>query len=145
MILNECSFLSPSQIKLIEGKHNAKYVFETCLRGTNEQWVNAPAAVFYSEEPHPMGSNYFAFYIGGFNLNFVICDAKKHIEGLFTGVQADNGDIVYSRFRHDYRNSPDNTVFVDGGRDYLRWGGKDTNLGRVVNFKVEKDKLVIVE
>ena len=141
MILNDCSFLNESQIKTIEEKYNAKYVFETCLKDTNGNWVNQSAAVFYSEEPHPMGSNYFAFYQAGPNLGFMICDAKKHIDGLFTGVRADNGDVIYSRYRHDYRTSPDGSVWVDGGRDYFRWGGNEVSLSRVVSFKVVKDHL----
>ena len=139
MILNECSFLDEGQIKNIEEKHNAKYVFETCLKGYNGAWINAPAAIFYSKVPHPMGSNYFAFYRGDSKLNYMICDAKEHIDGDFQGIKALNGDIIYSRFRHDFRNSPDGSVFIDGGRDYTRWGGK----GDLVSFKVQEDKLVI--
>jgi hypothetical protein len=133
--------LNQEQIELIEKKYNSKYVFETCLQNTDGGWINEPAAIFYSEVPHPMGSNYFAFYKAGANLGFMICDAKKHIEGSFIGVRADNGDIIYSRYRHDYRKSPDNSVWVDGGRDYFR---SDVNVN-TVKFKVVKDKLKLDE
>jgi hypothetical protein len=48
-------------------------------------------------------------------------------------------DVLYSRYRHDFRSSGD--AFVDGGRDYFRFSGPQEN---IVNFKVSKDKLEIV-
>ena len=33
------------------------------------------------------------------------------------------GDIIESKFRHDFKWCSCDTVFVDGGKDYLRRGG----------------------
>jgi hypothetical protein len=33
------------------------------------------------------------------------------------------GDILYSRARHDMRICSCNSVFIDGGFDYMRFGG----------------------
>lgn len=35
------------------------------------------------------------------------------------------GYIMFSRARHDFRYCPCENVFVDGGLDYLRFGGED--------------------
>lgn len=34
------------------------------------------------------------------------------------------GYIIYSRARHDFRYCPCKAIFVDGGLDYLRYGGE---------------------
>jgi len=35
------------------------------------------------------------------------------------------GDIIESKHRHDFVNCKCGAIFVDGGKDYLRRGGKD--------------------
>lgn len=35
------------------------------------------------------------------------------------------GDFIYSRARHDFHWCSCHNVFVDGGFEYLRWGGID--------------------
>ncbi len=38
------------------------------------------------------------------------------------------GDIIESTFRHDFRYCSCQAIFVDGGHDYLRRGGKFENI-----------------
>jgi hypothetical protein len=38
------------------------------------------------------------------------------------GLQESTGEIIYSRARHDYRQTTDSSCFVDGGLDYFRHG-----------------------
>jgi hypothetical protein len=57
-IRTECSFLSPAQVRRVEVRYKAKYVFESQLKLRSDKWSDFPAAVFYSEEPHPKGSNW---------------------------------------------------------------------------------------
>jgi len=141
-ILNECSFLKPEGIRQIEQKYNATYVFECCLRAKDGGWANFPAAIFYTEQAHPQGSNYFGLYLDENNVP-MITNGISATEKPIVGVRADNGDIIYSRYRHDYRVSPDKTVWIDGGRDYLRTGlSEKTNL---VNLKVVGDHLEVVK
>lgn len=33
------------------------------------------------------------------------------------------GDIIESKFRHDFRWCSCKNIFIDGGNDYLRYGG----------------------
>lgn len=40
-------------------------------------------------------------------------------------------DVIVSRHRHDFKFCQCGETFVDGGRDYLRWGGA----GRIVEVE----------
>lgn len=139
-IHNECSFLGPSQIQTVEDKYNAIYVFESCIRNKYGGWCNFPAAIFHTQIAHPDGSNYFAMYISPVDGKLMITDGISAVEGEIEGLRIGN-DIVYSRYRHDYREF--NGYFVDGGRDYLRYGGSDLTKVNPIKMKVVNDKLVL--
>ena len=138
-ILNECSFISRDGIILIEKEYNAKYVFESCIKGLNGQWTNFSTAIFYTKTKHPQGSNYFAMYRNTEG-EFRITNGISATEGFISAIQIDD-DIVYSRYRHDFREH--NGIFVDGGRDYLRVGGERLNEVKDIKLIVDKDKLEI--
>ena len=141
-IHNECTFLKPDGITKMENMYKATFVMESCLKGKNG-WCNFPAAIFYTEEKHPQGSNYFALYEDrGTRLTkgprFMITDgisATKEFIGLQIG-----DDIIYSRYRHDYRELGE--AMIDGGRDYVKYNPK---VGKLVKLKVVKDKLELVD
>ena len=134
-IRNECTFLKPEGIAKIEEAYNAKYVFESCLKTKNGGWCNMPVAIFYTETPHPQGSNYFGLYCNDFG-DFMITDGISATEP-FDALQAGD-DVIYSRYRHDFREH--NGYMVDGGRDYFRRSAD----GIPVKLCVNKDKLEIV-
>jgi outer membrane protein assembly factor BamB len=75
-------------------------------------------------------SKYFALIIQ--NGSAYITSGASAVDGIITGIVADDGEIIYSRYRHDYRTSTDGTVFIDGGRDYVRCGRG----GRCVSLKI---------
>lgn len=137
-ILTDCSFLSKRQIKKIEQKYRATYVFESQLKLQSDQWSDFSAAVFYAEEPHPEGSNWFGIW--EMDGRFMISNAISAVEEPFFGAVAENGDIIYSRHPRDLRESDDKTVFIDGGRNH----GRHDLIHEVVKLKVVKDKLVVV-
>lgn len=116
MIRNEAELLK-LDVGKIEEHYDASYVCEACIRNGGE-WRTAPSLIFYNRVAHPQGSNYFAvsFDRGG----LVVTDGLSAVESGFTGIRADNGDIIYSRHRHDCRWSEDGSVMIDGGRDYFR-------------------------
>ena len=142
----KCSFIKPEMIKVFEREYNAKYILETDLRGKDVfsgimYWANRPAAIFYTEKAHPRGSNYFALYFDGDTL--MITDGLPSIKDVvFKGIEAE-GEVVYSRYRHDYREGK-NGAFVDGGRDYFRYGGDQFNDYNIVKFKVVGDHLEFI-
>jgi hypothetical protein len=116
MILNKPLLFTEEEIKKIEQLRSAKYVCATEYRGHTVE-------VFYGDTAHPVsGSRYFALYYGKDTLELMITDGSFIEKQQINAVIADNGEIVYSRDRHDYRQSEDGSVFIDGGRDYTRSG-----------------------
>jgi len=142
-ILNECSFLPGETIKKIETQYNATYVLESCAKDSRGNWCNFPAAIFYTENAHPDGSNYFALYVND-SRELMIANGITAVDDVvFKGIEAE-GEVTYSRYRHDYRAAL-NGAFVDGGRDYFRYGGDQFEDYNIVSFKVNKDKLEFLD
>ena len=71
----------------------------------------------------------------------MITNALSAVETDIDGIVAKNGDVIYSKYRHDFRYSPDGSVMIDGGRDYTKNNGG----GEIVTLRIVKDKLVLVE
>lgn len=137
-ILTECSFLSDRQIEKIENRYSAKYVFESQLKLRSDKWGDFSSAVFYTAEPHPEGSNWFGIWDNAGR--FMISDAISAVEEPFFGALAENSDVIYSRHPHDFRESADKTVFIDGGRDRPR----HDLIHEVIKLKVFKERVVVV-
>jgi hypothetical protein len=135
-IRNECSFIKSEGIDMIEDAYNAKYVFESCLKTKDGGWCNMPVAIFYTETPHPQGSNYFGLYRNDFG-DFMITDGISATEP-FDALQVGD-EVIYSRYRHDYREYKG--AMVDGGRDYFK---RSADRGMPVKLQVNKDKLEIM-
>lgn len=150
-ILTASERFSPEQLAKIEAHYEATYVCETCVQSTKGVWINTSVSVFYQPDPAKVpegGSQWFGLYFrqeflpdldGSYKL--FIVNAISAVENDIVGVKADNGDVIYSRYRHDYRHSPDKSVWIDGGRDYTRHGG----MGEFVTLRIVEDKLIIVE
>jgi hypothetical protein len=137
-ITTDCSFLSNNQIRRIEERYEAKYVFESQLKLRSDAWSDFSAAVFYCDEPHPKGSNWFGIWD---NLGrFMISNAISAVEAPFFGMVAENGEIIYSRHSRDFRESDDKSVFVDGGRGHFRHDLEH----EVVKLKVDRDRVVLI-
>ncbi len=132
-------------IEKIEEKYQAKYIGEFCLKTKSGNWSENVAAVFYQEaKARPEYSHYFGILWQQGTL--MITNAESAFENGIQGVRALNGEIIFSRHVHDFRYSSDGSVFVDGGRDYLRYGCNDTvklSQIEIVDLKIDKDKLVL--
>ncbi len=151
-ILTKSEIFAPDQIAKIEEKHEAKYVCETCIKNKGG-WVNSAVAIFYQPDPARVpegGSQWFGMYwardhglhygLPDVPARLMICNAITAVEQDITGISAENGDIIYSRYRHDYRWSKDKTVMIDGGRDYDRH-----NLGGpLVTLRIMEDRLIVL-
>ena len=126
-------------IKDIESKYNAKYIIDSCLKSDSGNWLNFPAAFFYTEEKHPEGSNYFALYKldGG----SYITNGIRVSEEVFHGILFEDGELVHSRYRHDWFEH--RGAMVDGGRDYFRCGERPDGAKSIL-FKVVGPDLVTV-
>ena len=110
------------KIDVIEKKYNAKFVGQFCLKTKTGGWHGDDCAdVYYQETPPVEGySKYFGLIMQGGSA--YITSGASGVEGLIDAVEADDGTIWYSRYRHDMRYSADGSVFIDGGRDYVRGG-----------------------
>lgn len=112
-ILNEPALFNREQIAKIEDLKRARYV---CATERDDKTIE----IFYSEDKHPAGSRYFGLYFSSLDNQLYITNGAFVENQEITAVIADDGEIVYSRFRHDYRSSSDGSVFIDGGRSYTR-------------------------
>jgi len=124
----------------IEEHYKAKFICESSLKNKSGGWVNMPAAFFYTEEAHPDGSNWLALY-RDYEGNLIVTDGIIITQDKITGIAADDGDIIFSKYRHDCRWSKDGSVMIDGGREYLRVGGNVNN--KTVSMIVTKGELVV--
>lgn len=116
MIKTHPVLFNEEQIEKIENLRNAKYVCTTEHEGFCVE-------VFYGAEEHPVSkSRYFGLYKAGALGDLMITNGAFIESQEIEAVIADNGDIIYSRYRHDYRISEDRSVWIDGGRSYTRSG-----------------------
>jgi hypothetical protein len=145
----ESEIFKPEGITKIENHYNAKFIFDSCVKDKHGNWANMPMAIFYQADASKIpegGSQYFGMYLRSVSplepkspiVPFII-NGLTAIEP-FQAVVANNGEVVWSRYRHDYRKSQDGSVWIDGGRDYLRWIGA----GEVVNVRVNVDHLEVI-
>ncbi len=137
-ILTDSSFLSPTQIEKIERRYNGRYVFESQLKLRDNSWSDFPSAIFYTETAHPEGSNWFGVWRD--RDKFMISNAISAVEEPFVGIVAENGDVIYSRYRNDFRVSADKTVFIDGGRAHCRHDFEH----KLVKLRVSRDRVVVI-
>jgi hypothetical protein len=136
-MIKQKEFLKQDAYKTIEDKYNAKFVGVFCIKN-GDNWRNAPSAIFYQETPpQPEYSNYFAVSYSEHQL--VISDGKSFNSNPIFGVVANDGQVIYSAYRHDYVESDDGSVMIDGGRDYLRC----TSDSKLVELIIDKDQIKI--
>lgn len=143
-ILNESVVFAPHIIANIEKRYNAKFVCDSPLKTINGGWSYSPWAIFYTEVAHPQGSNYFGMgwkHDQGEKPYLAITNGIAATEP-FSGLLIDE-EIVYSRHVHDFR--PHKGVFIDGGRDYVRWGGNRMHDAKIVKLQIVGDHLEVVD
>lgn len=107
------------QIRTIEELKDAKYMGYWCTQRLNgESWNERPVDVFYQSNPNvDLGhKSYFGMFVQDGII--YICDATSAFSDPITGVLCDDGEVLVSRYRHDYVTKEG--YMVDGGRDYLR-------------------------
>lgn len=119
--------IQQANIETIEKHYDGKYLGDFCLKAEGGGWANKPVAIFYQYQPRPdiAESPYFGIYWKPVDItdpdsdcDLTITDGSSAFSEPIQCVIADNGEIIYSRYRHDYRESSDGSVTIDGGRDY---------------------------
>ncbi len=134
------SIIGERGVKHFEEKYKsgkAKYVADLCVKDKYGNWGNEPAAIFYQETPpDPNFSNYFAIIVRGNDA--YILDGSSAVSEPITGAVAQNGEVIFSAYRNDFKQSKDGSVFIDGGRDYLR-----TNASNIVAINIVDGKFML--
>ena len=116
-----------------------KYVCTTAI----QQHADFAADVFYRATPHPeFGNRYFGLYYSTdtrlIQKRHMMITNADTIESFDFGMIEDaDGKYYYSQHRHDYKVIGDK--MIDGGRSYIRSGG------RVDVFKIQDGKFVEYE
>ena len=123
------------QIAVIEQMRASTYVADLCV-GTRYGWSEQPVAVFWQPEPPNGYANHFGIFRREGRL--FITGAGCTVEGTWFGVQGRSGEVIFSRYRHDYRTTADGTAWCDGGRDYFRGDG-----GEAVELRLEGPRFVL--
>ncbi len=123
-------YFSPDAIAVIEKQYGAKYMGYWAIR-LESGWSDTPVDVFY--QPNPDVSKGHSHYFGMFRPykgQVMITDAASAFSEPITGLLTEDGEVLVSRFRHDYVTK--GPYMIDGGRDYLRTsGGADGKLVKV--------------
>lgn len=126
-------------ITYYENYYKAKYLGDFSIKDNNGEWTNLPVSVFFCEFPlKPNHKQYFGLLP---NLKGIsICDATSILSEPITGVIADNNQVIFSGYTHDYATSDDGSVFIDGGRSYTR----TNNIDRMCKIKIEHGNLMVI-
>ena len=130
-------WLKEASIKKVEDLRNAKYMGYWCTKRLDgKSWNESPVDVFYQPNPDVEAghSNYFGLHVRDRNL--FITDAASAFFEPIIGSICDDGEIIVSRYRHDYVAKKG--AMIDGGRDYTR-----TNMCKTARVVVDGGEFVI--
>ena len=140
MFIKKPSFhFSPDAIAVIEKQYGAKYMGYWAIR-LESGWSDTPVDVFY--QPNPDVSKGHSHYFGMFRTfegQVMITNAESAFSEPITGLLTDDGEVIVSRYRHDYITK--GPYMIDGGRDYLRTSGNTAD-GKLVKVTVENGEFV---
>ena len=131
---------SADQIKWIEESYKGKYMGYWTTQRKDGSWNDMPVDVFYQPNPDVTRghSHYFGMYRDTFTDETKITDAKSAFSSPLIGLLTDDGEVIVSRYRHDYVSKGDK--FIDGGRDYVRSSVVDESMMLIT---VDRDQFVI--
>ena len=126
---------SKDGIVKIEKIYGAKYMGYWTTK-TYGQWNDTPVDVFY--QPNPDLSKGHSNYLGMFSQHgkTYITNAKSAFSETIVGILTDDGEVIVSRYRHDFVEK--DVHFIDGGRDYTR-----ASVGKFVNVTVKDGEFVL--
>lgn len=111
-----------TQLDYMVGRLGAtKYLGAFAAQAKTGGWTEDPADMFYSARPDTTkGHKHFVGIIKIYGVLVVFDATRSLVDVEMEAAVAADGELVISRYRHDYRTSEDGTTFADGGRDYMR-------------------------
>ena len=116
-------------LDIIEERYGAKYMGYWCTKNLRGGWNERPVDVFY--QPNPNKELGHSHYFGMFrqNTQVLITNAESCFSEPITGAVCDDGEVIVSRYRHNYIDKKG--AMIDGGRDYTR-----ASTGKLVRVNV---------
>jgi hypothetical protein len=132
-------YFKADAIKKIQDHYGAKYMGYWAVKRKNG-WSDEPVDVFYQPTPDTAKghSHYFGMFVDPAG-TLMITDAQSAFSEPIYGLLCDDGEVIVSRYRHDYVTK--DGCMVDGGRDYF----KRSDQGKTVKIIVDRDQFVITE
>lgn len=132
-------------IKKAEAHYGGKYIGDFCLKSTENTWVNEPVSIFYQPNPNiTLGhSHYFGLFIRN-GIRYITKGDNAFSEPI-VGIVGKDGEVVYSRYRWDFRALSDKSGCIDGGRDYLKIIGGEGCFPERVHIVIDGPNLVVKE
>ena len=134
-------WFKPDGIVKVENMYGAKHMGYWCKKHKIGWWTDYPVDVFYQPTPDLAKghTHYFGLFLDQGNV--MITDADSAFSEPMTGIEdPETGEVLVSRYRHD--SITRNSLMIDGGRDYLRYSGPQSQLVTVTvkdgNFIFEK-------
>ena len=130
-------------ISKLEELYKAKYVGPWCTKRLDGQsWNETPVDVFYVENPDRSKghSNYFGMFVR--DSKTFITNAESAFSEPIMGLLCSDGEVIVSRFRHDYIMKEN--LSVDGGRDYFRRSALGEG-GRYINVVMQDGEFSFTE
>ncbi len=106
------------QIRFLSERYQARYLGCWCVKQRDGSWSDVPVDVFYQPKPNlDLGhTNYFGVFL--YEQHTMMIAADSAFSEPMTGVLLKSGEVLVSRFRHDYQCKQG--IGIDGGRDYVK-------------------------
>lgn len=132
----------PDFADAVEEEYDAKWIGWFSIKTMSGGWSESPVAIFYANNPDVTKGH--SHYLGLFNQNeqWYITRGDSAFEEGIEAVVANNGNLIFSGWVHDYRTSQDGSVSIDGGRFYTKTSFQG-NPPMIVKLVIDKDKLVV--
>jgi hypothetical protein len=130
---------------VVEVRKDAKYVGDFCVK-TKTGWSDIPVSIFYQEHPPAPFSNYFGIYLDFISGKLMITDGSSVTKEPILGIASSTGEVVYSRYGHDFRSLENGEGSIDGGRSYTRLlGSKNGTLPATVEIAIQGADLIVTK
>lgn len=114
-------------VSAAESRYGATYMGDFCVKNIYGDWTTQPVAIFYQPNPDTTKGHSHYFGLAVRQDTVLIMRGDTAFDEPIAGIVSDAGEVIFSRYRHDYCTSQDGTVSIDGGRDYVKTIGNIYN------------------
>lgn len=106
-------------IAKVEDQYQCHYVTEWPGIKADGQPAKNPKLLFWCDKTHPESkSNWMGMYES--EPYYYVCNGDSASRFPIWCVVSNDKQVLFSKYRHDFRSSHDGSVAIDGGREYTR-------------------------